>query len=314
MSKELNHPCKDTCSGWQQGYEAGLKAASPDTHGLEARAGGLEKGAEIARYFRDMPLRNEAYKAACREIETSCLATAIRIRLGKPENPTSDVMQAEKAPTPKWVDKETGKPLKSEPAYNSDGSATKEHRCDGCGTVWNLEAPWREHKCTARAQDDSTRDAKVMLQRLINKVNMVTSAWRHGNEVLDGMLGELHDRQLLAEEFLADSQDESNMEGWQCQHGTWLVPKTAKTLRDRCRFCADAQNAPKPGTSVCVHQVPTDRHCELCFNGADAQQERVRLCDACGQPFKQGETVICGNLEGVLTQTHPMCACKESNK
>lgn len=58
----------------------------------EVRAGGLEKAAEICRYWADAPLRNEASKATCRDIEISCLATAERIRRGEYENPTSDVM------------------------------------------------------------------------------------------------------------------------------------------------------------------------------------------------------------------------------
>lgn len=61
----------------------------PATYGLEALAEGLEKAAAIARYWKAMPMRNDAYKAACNDIETSCLATAIRIRLGEYENPTS---------------------------------------------------------------------------------------------------------------------------------------------------------------------------------------------------------------------------------
>lgn len=68
----------------------------PDTHELEARAGGLDKAAEICRYHASLPMRNEASKAMARDIEVSCLATAGRIRRGEYENPTSDVMQTEK--------------------------------------------------------------------------------------------------------------------------------------------------------------------------------------------------------------------------
>lgn len=72
----------------------------------EARAGGLDKAAEIARYWAAMPMRNDAYRAACREIETSCLATAGRIRRGEYENPTSDVMQSEKTCSHKSINLE----------------------------------------------------------------------------------------------------------------------------------------------------------------------------------------------------------------
>ncbi len=57
----------------------------------EERAGGLDKAVEIARYWRDMPMRNAASQAACKDIETSCAATALRIRRGEYENPTSSV-------------------------------------------------------------------------------------------------------------------------------------------------------------------------------------------------------------------------------
>jgi len=35
--KKLDHPCKDTCSGWQQGFEAG------EAHATELLASALKK-------------------------------------------------------------------------------------------------------------------------------------------------------------------------------------------------------------------------------------------------------------------------------
>lgn len=34
-AKELDHPCRDTCSGWAQGYERGLEAAETKIGKLE---------------------------------------------------------------------------------------------------------------------------------------------------------------------------------------------------------------------------------------------------------------------------------------
>jgi hypothetical protein len=58
----------------------------------EARAEGLDKGAEIARYWMTSPQKSAAYQAGCRDVETSCFAAAARIRRGEYENPTSEVM------------------------------------------------------------------------------------------------------------------------------------------------------------------------------------------------------------------------------
>lgn len=62
----------------------------------EARAGGLEKAAEIARYHRDKFGRRlpGPWMAACEDIITSCLATAGRIRRGEYEDPVSAVQAA----------------------------------------------------------------------------------------------------------------------------------------------------------------------------------------------------------------------------
>jgi hypothetical protein len=57
-----------------------------------ARAGGLMKAVEIVNYHASLPSRNEAWKAACRDIAVSCEATAGRILRGEYEEPTSDVM------------------------------------------------------------------------------------------------------------------------------------------------------------------------------------------------------------------------------
>jgi hypothetical protein len=57
-----------------------------------ARADGIDKGAEIARYWMTSPQKSAAYQAGCRDVETSCFAAAARIRRGEYENPTSEVM------------------------------------------------------------------------------------------------------------------------------------------------------------------------------------------------------------------------------
>jgi hypothetical protein len=45
-------------------------------------------------------------------------------------------------------------------------------------------------------------DTEVMLQRMINKVNMVTVTHRHQKTLTEGALFELYERQLLVEKFL----------------------------------------------------------------------------------------------------------------
>jgi hypothetical protein len=39
---ELDHPCKETCSGWKQGYEKGLHARDEEVLALNKRIDELE--------------------------------------------------------------------------------------------------------------------------------------------------------------------------------------------------------------------------------------------------------------------------------
>lgn len=62
-----------------------------------AISAGLDKGAEIAKYWREYPGRNDAWRAACSDVEVSCRATAGRVSRGEYEDSTSTVMkQSEK--------------------------------------------------------------------------------------------------------------------------------------------------------------------------------------------------------------------------
>lgn len=84
----INMPC-EACEYFRKQMDA-LRAERDD-----ARAGGLEKAIEIIKYHHDLPDRTLAFKTACQEITTSCLATVLRIRRGEYENPTSEVMSHE---------------------------------------------------------------------------------------------------------------------------------------------------------------------------------------------------------------------------
>lgn len=58
-----------------------------------------------------------------------------------------------------------------------------------------------------------------------------------------------------------------------------------------CGFCggpADSQQAAKLGTSICEHQVPTDRHCEDCFNGVSGSQQE-QVVDLIAQALREAE-------------------------
>lgn len=57
----------------------------------QAMAAGLYKAVEITEYWRQFPMRNDAYRGACVEIEISCRATAGRVLRGEYENPTTSV-------------------------------------------------------------------------------------------------------------------------------------------------------------------------------------------------------------------------------
>lgn len=64
--------------GCSQGYAAGY-------------AEGLRKAVEIVGYHRDLPMRNEPFKAACRDIKVSLEATIFRITLGHDDDPSTEV-------------------------------------------------------------------------------------------------------------------------------------------------------------------------------------------------------------------------------
>ena len=54
MSKELDHPCKQTCSGWQQGFEKGKAKAKQSEQRLVEALQGIEQLIESGDLCRDI--------------------------------------------------------------------------------------------------------------------------------------------------------------------------------------------------------------------------------------------------------------------
>lgn len=139
----------------------------------------------------------------------------------------------------------------------------------------------------------------VMLQRLLNKVNVVTCFWRHQDEIVPGAVFELSERQILIEnefrvligareaEHPQTKEQKANfdtLKAW-C-HWATLNPidddqaLMAKTINDlfgllgtretqlrRVTEERDAlaeQSNPKAGQSVCAHNNPNPLTCKKC--------------------------------------------------
>lgn len=77
MSAEFNHPCKNTCSGWQQGYDIGFKEK--------------ETRFKLALQMADINLKDAIHLLSLRDLRIKNLRKVIR---DVADMPTGDVIDS----------------------------------------------------------------------------------------------------------------------------------------------------------------------------------------------------------------------------